>query len=111
MDDFEVNFEIATDILELSLESPDTYAVRMIQNNPEENMEVENPEIMIPNAMTELQKANFQFVNKQKASSTLKKTEKDTNGFIQYLEAQNEKRKPEKIPGKELDVFLGAYMS
>lgn len=110
MDVDESNFEIVTDILQLTEEESGVFEVEVVSNEPENNMEDNLSRGMAEIDLQQLQTENFEFIKKQKSASTLRKTEKDVERFILYLETLREPRKPEQIEPRSLDVYISTYM-
>lgn len=103
-------FTIETNILTFTEEGEGVYSVENMEVAREEEVQNEEDQGMNMEELKALQAENFDFINKQRAPNTVRKTCRDIDRFISFLENKGEKRKPEKMEPARLDIYIGNYM-
>lgn len=57
-----------------------------------------------------LQAENFASINQQRGPNTVRKTNRDMDRFIGFLEEKGEKKNPEELEPVVLDTYIGNYI-
>lgn len=104
------DFNIQCDIFNFTQEPDGEIRVEIMENPTENGGEVMDDGENDFDIVGALEKENFEFVRAQKAGSTVRKTERDTQRFIQYLQAQNEENLPEALVPKRLNTYISSYL-